>query len=356
MWCNNSKRLTLIVLLAGNFLTTKTWARKGNEPVYQEAFDLAAGGASLTRATQEGIVYSNPALLPLGGAWLRWVGIQTAVITDQTSANALKAGDTPSSEELFERPFHLGQSLSLSLLSKNFAISIFERFEIDLEGQKIADGGLPTVQIDGEAYAGGVFSLASQPLPWLSFGLSTKYLMVSEPSIIVPLADLSYLMDLMQDPSALRDEVTPGEGMGHDLGALVFLQGRNLDFSFALKVDDVGDTQIKGKDDPFFQTVSVGFGLAIHSRAEVLHLALDYRDILDAYDDRPFKKIYLGARLLLRHRVGLAMGLYQGIPTAGFRLDLWICTLGFTAYGRELGNYPGERQRNLYHAYVAFGI
>jgi hypothetical protein len=84
-------------------------------------------------------------------------------------------------------------------------------------------------------------------------------------------------------------------------------------------------------------------------------LALDYRDILNSYQDPLFKKIYTGAKLLIRNHIGFATGYYQGIPSFGVRLDLWVIKFGFTAYGRELGDYVGERQRNLYIVYTTLG-
>ena len=60
-----------------------------------------------------------------------------------------------------------------------------------------------------------------------------------------------------------------------------------------------------------------------------------------------FKKLYLGARLQLRTRLGIAVGLYQGLPTYGLKLDLPFLKLGLTAYSKELGDYPGQRQRDL---------
>ncbi|MFW7380489.1 MAG: hypothetical protein ACOH5I_16875 [Oligoflexus sp.] len=337
-------------------MATPAFARKTNGPLYQEAFDLAAGGASLTRASQEGIIYSNPALLPLGSAWVRWFGTQFGVMADQQLTQDLLGGDTGGSEEDFlNRSAHVGQSLALSFLNQNFAISVFDRVELDISSDKFADGGLPALNVKAEAYAGGVVSVASRPMPWLSLGVTGKYIIAAEPEILIPLADQEELSSVMQNPSQLKEQLQYGQGIGIDVGSLFFFQGRNLDYSFALKVDDLANTSLAGRD-PFYQTVSAGFGMAFHGKTEVLHLALDYRDILDVYEERPFKKLYIGARLLVRQMFGLAAGFHQGIPTAGVKLDLIFFKIGLTAYGRELGNYPGERQRNLYYAYMALGI
>jgi hypothetical protein len=350
--------VALIGLIAGG---QRLEAKKTNEPIYQEPFDLAAGGASLTRASREGIMYANPALLPLGDAWVRWVGLQAGVMADKTLMKEISSGGGASvspeeiSSNLLDRSFHLGQSAALSFLNSNVGLSVFDRVEVDYEGQKYGDGGLPAVSIQVEGYAGGLVSIASRPLPWLSLGVTGKYLYVAEPEILVPLADQSQLETLTQDPAALQETLDYGKGMGADVGALLFFQGFTTDFSIALKVDDVGGTKLSGRD-PFRQVASVGLGMAVHGTTEVLHLALDYRDVLSQYPDRDFKKIYAGARLLVRQMLGLAVGYYQGIPTFGLRIDLPLLNVGLTAYGREMGDYPGERQRNLYYGYVGMGF
>lgn len=338
--------------------TQELEAGKTNEAIYQAPFDLAAGGASLTRASQEGIVFSNPALLTLGGAKVRWFGTQVGAIADQNLAKAISGSGLETdnmADLLLDRSYHVGQSLSLSFLNQNFAVAVFDRIELDYEGQRYSDGGLPAIEIGVEAYGGALFSVASRPRPWLSLGASLKYLIAAEPQLSIPLADQDELAQVLSNPARLQEELEYGEGIGLDVGSLLFFQGRRVDYSFALKVDDVADTALSSRS-PFYQTINAGVGLAFHGRTEVLHLSLDYRDILDVYEERPFKKIYLGARLLIRQRLGLATGLYQGIPTAGVTLDLHFLKLGLTAYGRELGQYPGEKQRNLYYGYLAFGF
>ena len=47
------------------------------DPIYENAFDIAAGGASLTRSTQVGMLISNPAQLPVAEKLFRWLGMNT---------------------------------------------------------------------------------------------------------------------------------------------------------------------------------------------------------------------------------------------------------------------------------------
>ncbi len=341
------------------------FGKKSNELLYTEPFDLAAGGTSLTRASQEGIVFANPALLPLGGAWLRWVGFQAGFMLDRDLAQSAQSGNIGDAagtgessfvDELFAKSLHFGQTATLSFLNKNVAISAFERVELDVEGQRFGDGGLPSVNFAVEAYGGILTSSAFRPARWISLGVTAKQLYVSEPVIQVPITDQNKIRELTENTSKLQDEISLNQGTGADLGALFLLQGFNLDLSLGLKVEDLGGTKFTGSQPDFPQTFNAGFGLALHGTKEVLHLSLDYRDIGNAYDEKTFKKVYIGARLMLRNMLGVACGLYQGIPTAGIRVDLLLFKLGVTAYGRELGSFPGDKQRNMVMIYTSLGF
>lgn len=355
----------LAFLAAGSFLpATRLFAKRSSELIYTEPFDLAAGGTTMTRASQEGIVFANPALLPLGAAYVRWLGFQTGFMLDRDLAEAgttnIKdaAGTEDSSfvNQLFSRSLHFGQTTSLGFLNKNVAVTAFNRIELDVEGNRFGNGGLPSVDFEAEAYAGGLVTFATQPLRWFSIGVTGKYLYAGDPMIQIPVTDEARVKAFVDNPDTLRDEFTYGQGTGVDVGTLFLWQNPHLDLSLGMKVEDVGGTVLSNDQETIPQSYSAGLGLAIHGTTQVLHLSLDYRDIGDAYQERTFKKIYAGARLMLFEMVGFAVGLYQGIPTAGVRLDLYLLKLGITAYGRELGAYPGDKQRNMVMIYTSFGF
>ncbi|MCX6130854.1 MAG: hypothetical protein NTX25_17580 [Proteobacteria bacterium] len=352
--------LVKILALSFGLGSSLLLAKGSNELIYSEPFDLAAGGTSLTRASQEGIVFANPALLPLGGAWLRWVGLQPALIIDRDLARDSKKGFSGAGDgvvdQLFTKSLHFGQTATLSFLNKNFAVSVFDRLELDVAGKRFGDDGLPSVNFGVEAYGGILSSFATRPMRWLSLGLTVKHLYAADPNIVVPVADQEKIKELTENSSSLKNEISINQGNGVDAGALLLLQGSTLDLSLGLKIEDLGKTNFTGKQASFPQTYNAGLGLALHGSTEVLHLSLDYRDIADAYHEKTFKKIYLGARIMFRNIFGLATGLYQGIPTFGVRIDFLLFKLGATAYGRELGTYPGDRQRNMYMIYMSLGF
>ncbi|MBC7530893.1 MAG: hypothetical protein H7318_04885 [Oligoflexus sp.] len=357
----NWKILLLTLLFAE---ISPVFAKNSSELVYTEPFDLAAGGTTLTRASQEGIVFANPALLPLGAATIRWVGLETGFMLDrqlaeQGSSSISSAADTSSPDfvdKLFARSLHFGQSLSLSLLNKNVAVTIFDRMEVDVEGSRYDNGGLPQINFSGEAYAGAMATTAVQALRWLSLGVTAKYLYMAEPDIQIPITDEARIKALTENTSALRDELKYGKGTGADIGALFLWQNTYVDLSLGLKVEDVGGTKFTNDQKTIPQTNNIGLGLAFHGTTSVLHLSADYRDVSNAYGEKKFKKIYLGARLMLWQMVGFAAGLYQGIPTFGVRFDAFFIKFGATAYGRELGTYPGDKQRNMVTIYTSIGF
>ncbi len=374
------KRKTWLSILCFWAFSSPLYAKRSSELVYVEPFDLAAGGTTLTRASQEGIVFANPALLPLGAAKIRWLGFQAGFIVDRELLNSggklsnensstesegegegeeSAEGDpeTDSTDQFFERSLHAGQTATLSVLNENFALTVFERLEIDAAGSRFGDGGLPGIELGVEAYAGVLGSLASRPFRWLSLGATAKYLMIGEPQIMIPIANQAKFEAIGKNPKSFLSELKYGKGTGIDVGGLLLWQNPSVDLSLGLKIEDLGDTQISNDQEALPQNVNVGLGLAFHGAVEVLHLSLDYRDVLGAYPtERTFKKIFAGARLMIRQRFGIGIGLYQGIPSVGLRLDLLIFKFGITAYGRELGAYPGQKQRNLITLYTSIGV
>lgn len=364
---NVGKTYKILAFLAASssLAATDLFAKRSSELIYTEPFDLAAGGTTLTRASQEGIVFANPALLPLGAAYIRWLGFQTGFMLDRDLAeagttsiqDAANTEDSSFMNQLFSRSLHFGQTTSLGFLNKNVAVTAFNRLELDVEGDRFGNGGLPAIEFQAEAYAGGLLTVATQPLRWFSIGLTGKYLYAGEPTILVPVTDEARVRELVDNPDTLQDEFTYGQGTGADLGTLFLWQNPHFDLSLGLKVEDIGGTVISNDQGTIPQTYHAGIGMAFHGTTQVLHLSLDHRDIGQAHEDeKTFKKVYAGARLMLFEMIGVAVGLYQGIPTCGIRLDLYLLKLGITAYGRELGNYPGDKQRNMVMIYTSMGI
>ena len=366
--------LIYTICFSGLSFSSQVFAKKTNQAVFEEGFDQAAGGASLTRASKEGVMFANPALMPYGGKFFRWLGLQFSVISNKESIDRVQtfaqssgsssASSESSSEEtdenlvqdLFTTPIHIGIRLAMSFISNNFGVGLFARLEPDIRGQAHDDTGVPEMRARAEAYYGGVSSLAMRLTDWFSVGATVKYMYAAEPDVSISFADQARVEELSDDPSSLTDQAEFQQGTGFDAGVLFFKQGDILDLRLAGKVDDIGDTKFGGVQDDFKQTIHGGLGITFHNSIDSIHLSADYRDVLGAYGESTPMRVYAGARLLLRNYVGLAVGLYQGYPSFGARVDLLLIKVGFTAYTREMGEYLGEDPRTLYVAYFGMGI
>lgn len=365
MSLGNFKRVGKITIASMALLLahSSAFAKKTNQAVYEEPFDIASGGASLTRASRDAVMFANPAQMPYGAKFHRWIGMQMTSISSPDSASfaqGLANGAAANSSELvdtaFKTPIHFGFINTISYITNNFALGTLARFEPDIRAKERGETGVPEVRFRAEAYGGGVFSYAFRTTPWFSLGVTAKYLYVSEPDLRIDLADQSSL-ETLSDPAKLSDEVGYGRGIGYDLGSLLFLQGHWIDYRLALKVDDLGGTEFSGgAQEPFQQTMSAGMGLTFHNAVDAIHLAVDYRDIQNAYEEHWFKKTYAGMKIVLREYIGFGVGVYNGFISYGMRADLFIMKVGLTSYTRELGDYPGEDSRKIYQLYFSTGF
>ncbi len=366
-------RLSLFYINLG-LLPLLAWG-KTSQPFYEDPFDLASGGASLTWATQEGILISNPALLPYGGTLFRWAGEKTTVSAGKESiaiAQKMAKGtnvtkDAASTQALldtvFDSPVHVGLSQALSLITNNGGFAAVTTQEPDVHAWKYGDpetgAGTPTVQIHGESYTGGIASLAGHigGLP-LSFGISAKYVLVKDFRSNLELVDPQAVQQFSETFSSMVRPSGFGRGMGLDAGSLLFLQGSAVDFRLASTVTNIGGVALQGSTTPASlpQYMSAGAGVTFHNELDALHLAVDVRDLTNVYHDPTFKRIYAGAKLLLRRYIGLGAGLYQGHISYGGEIDLWIFRLAATSYTREYGNAPGVDPRPIYSISLSMGI
>lgn len=371
--------LSLLTLLGA----APALARKANEPIYQDPFDIGAGGASLTRASKDGRLFANPALLPQGGKFHRWAGFTFSVLANKESVGTARemisgASSSDSSAEegedgadggnaeneafidkVFDDPVRAGWGMSLSWITAYFGLSVFSRFEPDIRAREFGDSGFPELQFQAESYHGVALGAAMKtPFRWLTFGLTGKYLYAAEPNLSVELTDQEAIAD-MQDQNLTQDLTTHNTGVGIDAGMLMFFQGPWLDFSLAGKVDDLGATKLTGPAESpteFKQVISAGTGVTLHTGADAIHMAIDYRDINNAYGEDMFKKVYVGTKVLLRTYVGLAAGYYHGSPSYGAEIDLILLRLAATYYTRELGDSPGVDPRRIYMFSLSTGF
>ena len=340
-------------------------ATKGSAMVYEDPFDLGSGGASLTRASGGAIPISNPALIPFGNGFHRWVGIEPAVIVGKDSIEFAKgmknAKDSSASElvtKVFKAPVHAGVQNAISYLNKYGGFTVFDRVEPDLRAQKYGPTGLPAIKFGAESYHGVAFSGAKMLIPrTLAFGVTGKYLYAADENRSIELTDQEALKKV-QTTSGIKSLVSHNKGFGYDAGMLYFLQGYNFDWRLALKADDIGGTKLTG--DGSLKTLpamySAGLGMTLHNGTDSINVALDYRDIRDAYKEAQFKRMRAGLKLLMRRYVGLGVGIMDGWPTYAAEIDLILMRVKASFYTRELGDSPGVEPRPIYSAGIAMGF
>ena len=117
-------------------------AAKGSAPVYEDPYDIGSGGASLTRASQAGMMFSNPALIPYGPGFHRWSGNETTLIVGKDSvdfAKSMKGGGASTPEDkaklidtVMKTPIHVGALNNFAYINRFFGLSTFSRNEFDL--------------------------------------------------------------------------------------------------------------------------------------------------------------------------------------------------------------------------------
>lgn len=371
-------RTATLVLALG--ASPAAFAVHTNQAVYEDPFDIGGGGASLTKASKDGRLFANPALMPYGGTFHKWLGSTVSLLVNKESAdtargmitNAQSGGSSGTKtdadkqaettafvDKVFKNPVRAGWGVSLSWVTNNFGLGVFSRFEPDIRARAYGTSGLPEVQFRAESYHGVALGTALRTgVRWLSLGITAKYLYVSEPNVDAQVTDTAAIQQF-QNPSAVQDLTSHNAGVGFDLGMLLFFQGDWLDFSAAAKLDDAGDTALHGpasSPKSFKQVQSAGLGLTFHSTADALHLAADYRDIANVYEEALFKKIYVGAKLTLRTYLGFSAGYYNGYPSYGAEIDLLLMRLAAVTYTRELGDHPGADPRHIYMGSLSIGL
>ena len=366
--------LAIAIQMLMIFIESPAFARRNNG-FYQDPFDTGAGGSVLTWATQESMLMNNPALLPYGGKFLRWLGTKFNLMPGADSVNlaqslAANQGSDDSSDSqsltegldtLFNSPIHLGFSSATSLITSGGGFSIFASGEPDIRAWKRGDpergSGTPSILVRSETYGGAYGSLAGRSLwQWLSWGVSAKYLMGNEVEERIEITDQDQLQSIQSNPQEVSDLTSFSSGTGLDGGLLVFAQGQHLDFKAAATITNLGGLSLTGgKGIRYPQMMNAGLGLTLHSNVDAIHFSVDYRDIQNSLEQPLYKHLYTGVRVTLRTYLGISAGLYHGSPSYGAEIDLILFRLAGAVYTREYADTPGLDARKIYIASLSIG-
>lgn len=349
------------VLLFFSCFSAETLIAQGftNLPVYVHPFDLAGGGSIMTRATRDGILFSNPAELPVAGIGFRWLGLQTGLFSDSSLLQIARDGVRDADDiilALRDNPINYGISpLSFSFFTSNAGISLFAELSVDLELDDYADNGLPGIDYDVGGVGGGVGSLALSLTRWFSLGATLKYLYASREKGTLPLLDPSAWEDI-SEASFWLSLLNPSQALGVDVGSLLSFRGSAVDLDIAFTARDIGSTTTVDEVLSLKQTLNAGIGVELHGTTNTMHISCDYNDIENVNQQPTFKQLYCGTKILLFHRLGIAAGYFQGSPSYGLIAELPFINFGVSHYVKERGVEVGQNPRSIYSAYLGLGI
>lgn len=355
--------VSFIVPLTGRADDTSSLKKSGS--IYQNPFDLASGGASLTRATQEGVMFSNPSLPAFGEGYFRWIFYRSTVsIGDGTVAagnDIIQAANNPASnsfitnvaKDAFKKPIYAELNNAVGVITSNFGIAGFASGKLDINGKVFGTMGLPQLGVKNNAYAGVATTFSTTLSDHFAIGIGPKYIYNSEVNTNLTVSDVT-------NPSQAIDKVTnalkTGNGIATDIGFTLQNRTKNFDLRLAGVVADVGNTSFTGGVPPWLQTYNAGVGFTIHDFTNALHCAVDYRDISNVYDEDLPKKIYMGCKLLITRFVGFGFGYLQGWPSYGIVLNLYLFRIEVGAYTRDGAEQSGLVARKIYFASLGFEI
>lgn len=358
----------LFALLAGYMMTFTTDVAfaddsrpyKGPAPIYQNTFDLAAGGASLTRATMDGMIASNPSLPALGPGFLRWIFFRTgfegaaAPVSLIQDSIRKRTFDAESLAALTNAHFNFGQSLAGGFVTSLLSGMVFSKANFDIQGKP--SELLPDIpQFDGFAAAHtGVYATASKSVgDWLALGANTKFIYAAQADMSVTPQELVQKTDLM---GKAQEALKRGQALGVDLGVTFQKRTPVFDLRVATTIDDVGQSKFTGDLEPWKQIVSVGAAFTLHTQNQALHCAYDVRDAGNEYGAPLALRTYTGCRFVFPKFFALAAGYGQQQISYGLLLNLLIMRFEAGSYGKTFGTAQGYKSRRFYYLAMGFEI
>ncbi len=348
-------------------------------------------------ATREGLVFSNPALIPVGGKIIRWAGSKFNLMAPRDSLlfaykaksegcsattgamNGLLGEKSPCQAKtqdlnaILGKKTGFGVSSTLSGILNNFAGTLVLGQGVDINVRRAGDPvtgiGLPQLVLRAESANALAFSAATRvPFSPVSFGVTAKYMALLDSKITAG-------TELATDKSALTsqtDNIRSGiaKGTGIDGGVLWFQQGSWVDFRLGATVQDVGNATLKALGTPCdptlptcdtkkpirYQTLNSGVGLTFHNSTDMIHFAIDYRDINNAYQEPMYKRIYSGTKITLRNSLGIALGMHHGYPSYGLELDAFLFKMSFATWQKVYGVDPNGEIRKYFMFSISSGF
>ncbi|MBI2603439.1 MAG: hypothetical protein HYW48_10335 [Deltaproteobacteria bacterium] len=326
--------------------------------VYRGASSLGRGHAGLAGSEDVDAIFYNPAALlankeeenrerlvlfsPMPEV-SRNISSVIAKVQDDSDSEKVSLVD-----DLVKTPLFVGFSNFSGIIANRFAIGIVtSAFARAFAFKDLEFSGLETVDFKAFTNLGLITSYAHDVYEGVWVGGTLKYLDRTQVTASLNLSDIKEIKELSIDNYRNK-----GKGYGLDVGSIYrppLLQGESYRTQFALTVDDVGETQFAKteKDGPplesIKQTINLGATFAWLWDGTKLTFHGDYRDLLSNNETNSFKNLHLGLDFSLAEKVGLALGLNQGYPTASVFFGGKFVRLYIGSYGEEQGKKVGDR-------------
>jgi len=362
-------RLALVSWLTGATAFASDTPLHTNQPAYENPFDLAAGGASITRATQDGIVFANPSLPAFGAGVLRSIYMRFGLHANREAfdlGRKIRSGDAKVDAAFLAKalktPYHGGLDASAGFITSRVTLGVFASTRLDIQGRQFGTTGMPELRSRSHAHGGAAVGASYAWRDTLAFGVAVKPMQVAEANENIGLDSLTgggtesgesgtgsapNLTDRLQ--SALKR----GFGVSTDVGVTLQKRTQALDVRWGVVLRDIGDTRFTGTLAPWKQTLGTGVGVTLHTADSALHCAVDGRDVLAAYGEHWTRRIFAGCRAITARWFGLAAGIHHGYPSFGGILNLYVVRLEAGTYSREMGAQVGTNPRRIY--FIALG-
>lgn len=337
----NRLRLFLSALL---LILSALWAPPGSAAELrsygQNIRSLGMGGVRIASGEEATVMLWNPAGLHFSEGLrldLFDLGVGTnGYQTYETFQNIGTISDLNSLGPLYGVPINLGLNGYAAASLPNFGAAVFSEGYTDMMFNNPAFPELNVQYFNDYGYAiGGAFGTGG-----LGFGMTVKRIIRSGGIQTIGAESLDGL-DTSTLTSIFTDE---GVGYGLDLGVM-YKAPVIFSPTLSLAWQNVGQTQFqlsKGTVTPPGIRDNVSLGMSIDGSVGLAGMAagFEYRHI-GLQGEQLGKKIHMGLELSLLN-MDFRAGFYQGYPTYGFGLDLFLFQFDAALHTVERGVYPGQ--------------
>ena len=356
--------ILLIIFTQGSLADPLTGPFQTNQPPLYNAFDLASGGTSLTRTTQEGAFFSNPSLSAFGKGFERFIFLKNSFHIGAESISLAKGllrnsgkfqANDPKSLIATARktPLHFGMDTSLGVITSLVSFSLFSSEFIDFQIKDFGTIGSPEAYLRGLGIVGAALSFQYEFFDTIAIGLVQKYLYAS---FIYKDYSAADVINLSTNQESLSSTFEKGQGQPIDAAVTLQKRSANFDIRLAGTVSNVGTAKFSNGLPSWKQSYNVGVGLTLHDDYNAFHCSADYRDVTGVYQEKQLSRFYVGCKAVYQRLIAVGFGLYQGWPTYGIVLSLKWFRLEAGSYMREFGHFVGETPRHIYFVTIGFEV